>query len=80
MVTRNLHLHVVRGRWSREIHGEVRALRRGVWQSVDEAQEVNLYPRNILMAGTTVSWSDIRTSSNQGRRERTLQQRQDHFH
>lgn len=31
MVTRNLHLHVVGRRWSREIYDEVRVLRRGVW-------------------------------------------------
>jgi hypothetical protein len=31
MVTRDLHLHVVRRRWSREIHDEVWVLRRGVW-------------------------------------------------
>jgi len=31
MVTRNLHLHVVRRTWSREIHDEVTVLRRGVW-------------------------------------------------
>ncbi len=31
IITCNLHLHVVRGRWSREIHDEVRVLRRGVW-------------------------------------------------
>lgn len=30
MVTRNLHLNMVGGRWSREIHDEVRVLRRGV--------------------------------------------------
>ena len=58
MVTRNLHLHVVRRGWSREIHDEVRVLRRGVWQSIDEAQAVNLYPRNIVMASTAVGQSD----------------------
>ena len=31
MVTRDLYLHVVRRTWSREIHNEVRVLRRGVW-------------------------------------------------
>jgi hypothetical protein len=31
MVARNLHLHVVRRKWSREIHDEVRVLSRGVW-------------------------------------------------
>lgn len=31
MVARNLHLHVVRRGWSREIYDEVRVLRRGVW-------------------------------------------------
>jgi len=30
MVTRNLHLHVVGRTWSREIHDEVRVLRRRV--------------------------------------------------
>jgi hypothetical protein len=30
MVTRNLHLHVVRRGWTREIHDEVRVLRTGV--------------------------------------------------
>jgi hypothetical protein len=58
MVTRNLHLHVVRRTLSWEIHDEVRVLRSGVWRSIDEAQAVNLHPRNILMARTTVSQSD----------------------
>jgi hypothetical protein len=44
VVTRDLHLHVVRRRWSQEIHDEVRICRRGMRLSVDEAQAVKLYP------------------------------------
>jgi hypothetical protein len=44
VVASNLHLHVVRRRWSRGIHDEVRVFRRGMRLSIDEAQAVNLYP------------------------------------
>jgi len=44
VVARNLHLHVVRRRWIRKIHDEVRIFRIGMRFTIYEAQAVNLYP------------------------------------
>jgi hypothetical protein len=64
VVTRNLHLHMVRRRWTREIHDEVRIFRTGMRFSIYEVQAVNLYPGNILMTRRAVNQSATQSDSN----------------
>src|SRR6266850_3331872 len=57
VVTRDLKPHVMGRRWPREIDDEAGFFRQRMRFSTNEAQAVNLYPRNILIACTPASRS-----------------------